>query len=162
VLATPARMRALSGGCIVGKLALVFGLLTLVSGWFSLEELRREGRYEREGKVAQVQLAGSQTQQRETMKGRRGRSTTYEVDVTTLTYRDANDRKVEFRRDTKSFPPDLQQRFAAQQPVYIEYIPGEARSERWQGKGGGWKVTAAMFLLFGAAFVFFFRRGLTR
>jgi hypothetical protein len=155
-------MRAFFGGSPVGKLALLFGLLTLLTGWFSIHEFQLEGRYAREGKVAQVQRAGSHTQQRETMKGRRGRSTTYEVGVTTLTYRDANDRQAEFRRDTNSFPPDIQQRFAAGQPVYIEYIPGEARSERWQGKGGGWKVTAGMFLLFGAVFVVLVRRGFNR
>lgn len=146
----------------MGKLALLLGLLTAVSGWFAIEGYRREGRYEREGKVAQVQFVGSHKEQRETMKGRRGNSTTYDVDVMELTYRDASDRKVDFQRRGTSFPPDIRDKFAAQQPVYIEYLPGQANSERWQGKGGGWKVTAILFLLLGAAFVFLFRRGLAR
>lgn len=96
------------------------------------------------------------------MKGRRGKTTAYDVDVMTLTYRDTSNRRVEFRRDTVSFPADIRNKFAARQPVFIDYVPGQPNSERWQGKRGGWKVPAVLFLLLAAAFPFCFRRGLSR
>ena len=147
----------------MGKLALIFGLMTLVTGWLAANEFRREHAYAGRWQTAPVTISGSHLEQRETMKGKRGRGgSTYDVEVTEFTYRNADNQLVMFTREGGSFLTKVRERFAKGQPVTVEYVPGEPNSERFEGTGGGWKVTVAMFLLFGAVFVFTFRRGLAR
>lgn len=147
----------------VGKLALIFGLMTLVMGWFAIDQFQRERAYASSGRTAVVQIAGSHLEQRQTMQGKRGRGgSNYDMEVTEFTYRDSDNQVVKFRREATSFPQNIRERFARKQPVSVEYIPGEPNSERWAGMGGGWKVPAVMFLVFGAVFVFAFRRGMAR